>query len=438
VEASILSKCIASDNAFSGTWPEILTASACTARVHANKKKYLETHEKRSNISYLPGFVQKKNTNIEPDQPIFFHVFLKKCIYITFIFKGASMSGRFHIYSICAILSLGSLSAADPSAKTPAQKKIKETTPLLFLQPCPDAFRFSADFLYFLPSVDDTYFAINSPIVGDFLLLGTRSNNDFSFHPGFRVGAEYAFCKSRRDLQAFYTYLHAEQKETISGENLWATVGSTAMATPFQHYLGTASSKLKLLYQRLDFNVSQHIIDSHGFNLYAQPGLEYTYLRLQQSYDFDITGALQGTVYQQSRGWGIGPQFGLGFDANLYNGSSRKTTHAIVVSGLFSSSILTGQARIHELDSNGSGTNDDLRDELTWRMIPALHARAGLAYVLHSSSVGFSLSAGYELDTYIRGLAKMIFPSTADTSNIMTNYYNFDVQGLDVSVAFTF
>jgi hypothetical protein len=313
--------------------------------------------------------------------------------------------------------------------------------PTLYLQPCPDAWRFSADFLYFLPTVDDTYFVINSPIVGTFTLFGTRSNNDFSFNPGFRVGAEYAFCKTRRDIQVFYTYLHAEQMKTISGGNMWATQGSVEFSTPFSDYTGTASSNLKLLYQRLDFNVSQHIIDAHGFNLYVQPGLEYAYLRLQENYGYNADGLFPGTVYHQSRGWGVGPQLGLGFDSNLYSGfirSNCSVTHAVAVSGLFSSSILTGQGQTHELDIREGDTTNDLRDEQTWRTIPALHARAGLSYIVHGSCMGASLYIGYEFNTYIRGLAKMLFPSSASPSNITTNYYNFDVQGLDISCALTF
>jgi hypothetical protein len=381
------------------------------------------------------------------------------CLLKKYILKGASMVHRYQIYSVCALLSMGSLFASDlgleaedikeiaiqncskklPSPKSPQVEELNAIS-LLYLQPCPDAWRFSADFVYFMPTVDDTYFTINSPIVGDFTLLGTRSNGDFGFNPGVRVGAEYAFCQTRRDIQVFYTYLHATQSGTIFGENLWPTVGSAAFSSPFSDYSGSASSKLKLVYQRLDVNLSQHIIDAHGFNLYVQPGFEYAYLRLQRNYRFELPGFL-GTVYQQSRGWGIGPQLGLGFDSNLYQGrlgSKRSIAHAVTVSGLFSSSILTGQGQSREFDVREGDVINDLRDEQTWRVIPVMHARVGLAYLVHGSYVGASLSVGYEFNTYIRGVAKATFPSTASTSNSVTEYYNFDVQGLDISVAFTF
>lgn len=365
------------------------------------------------------------------------------------------MLNRYPIYSVCAILAIGSLSASDFDLALRRQEKFtilnhqknteendsKAAAPMLILQPCPDAWRFSADFLYFMPTVDDTYFAMDSPIPGTFTLKGTRRNNNFGFSPGFRVGAEYAFCETHRDIQVFYTYLHAEEHETIFGENLWPTVGSSSFASAFSEYDGSASSKLKLLYQRLDFNVSQHIIDAHGFNLYVQPGFEYAYLRLQQSYKFVPPDVIPGTVYQQSRGWGIGPQLGLGFDANLCQGSSgsnRSITHAITISSLFSSSLLTGQGKTWELDARVGGTTNDSRDDQAWRVIPAIHARVGLAYLVHGSSAGASLSVGYEFNTYIRGIAKTIFPSSITTSNILTNYYNFDIQGLDVSLAVSF
>jgi hypothetical protein len=369
------------------------------------------------------------------------------------------MLNRYQICSVWAILSMGFLSASDLSVEAQAQAEIAFQNPkkqtkespqkcsdsnkprMLFLQPCPDAWRFSADFLYFMPTVDDTYFVINSPIVGDFTLLGTRSNNNFGFNPGFRVGAEYAFCQTRRDIQVFYSYLHAEQTRTISGDNMWATVGSASFSTPFSDYVGTSSAKLKLLYQRLDFNISQHIIDAHGFNLYVQPGFEYAYLRLQQNYGYNAEDLFPGTVYQQSREWGIGPQLGMGFDSNLYQGSLNakcSIAHAIAVSGLFSSSLLTGQGRTWELDIREGDVTNDLRDKLAWRVIPAMHARVGLAYLVHGSSMGASLDVGYEFNTYIRGLAKAIYSSSPSKSNAVTNYYNFDIQGLDISIAFTF
>jgi hypothetical protein len=358
---------------------------------------------------------------------------------------------RCQIYSICGLIAIGSLCASEVSLGLRNQRKTEEpkcckvetatdATPILFLQPCPDAWRFSADFLYFMPTVDDTYFAINSPIEGDFTLRGPRINDNFGFHPGFRVGAEYAFCQTHRDIQVFYTYLHAEESSAITGDHLWATLGSTSFSTPFTAYTGSASSKLKLLYQRLDFNVSQHLIDAHGFNFYAQPGLEYAYLRLQQRYRFEIPDFL-GTVYQQSRGWGLGPQLGLGFDSNLCQGSlgsACSTTHGLTVSSLFSASLLTGQGRTLEVDIRDGDCTNDVKDKLAWRMIPALHARVGLAYIFHAPCMGASLSVGYEFNTYIRGLAKATYPSTTSTSNAVTNYYNFDVQGLDISIAITF
>ena len=43
----------------------------------------------------------------------------------------------------------------------------------------------------------------------------------------------------------------------------------------------------------------------------------------------------------------------------------------MVFSGLFSSSILTGQGQTKELDIREGDKINDLRDELAWRVIPA-------------------------------------------------------------------
>lgn len=233
------------------------------------------------------------------------------------------MTNRFQILSISTLLSIGSLFASDLGiemtnsaeiAANPTSKKVCDKSqpncktaatrvdPTLILQPCPDTWRFSADFLYLLPTVDDTYFVLTSgPTATN--PVGTRHNNDFGYNPAFRVGAEYAFCDTGRDIQLFYTYLHATEHATVSGTNIWATAGSAAFSNAYDNFDGSASSKLKLLYQRFDMNVSQHALNASGLHFYLQPGLEYAYFRLQEKERYTIPSVAVGTVHKQSRGW---------------------------------------------------------------------------------------------------------------------------------------
>ena len=79
-----------------------------------------------------------------------------------------------------------------------------------------------------------------------------------------------------------------------------------------------------------------------------------------------------------------------------------------------------------------------MEDEHTWRIMPALHARVGLDYLIRGSWVGVSVGVGYEFNSYLRALTRVTFPDDVSDGLCMTNYYNFDMQGLIVSAALAF
>jgi hypothetical protein len=310
---------------------------------------------------------------------------------------------------------------------------------LLPSQSCPNAWRISGDFLYFLPTFDDTYFVLDSGISTTFP-HGKRLNNDFNFKPGFRVGAEYTCCDSHRGLQGSYSYVSASQRRTVSGEHLWATLSRPDVASSFENYLGTASADLSLLYQNAELNYSQQILNSCGLYFYIQPGIEYAYLRLSEINEYVLTATdITGEIDQKSRGWGVGPQIGLGMDYNFYQGSlTCSSTHAITGTSLFSGSILMGRGKTKNQQYLADETLLKVSDEHTWKTIPAFHARLGLNYMIQASCFGVSLGVGYEFNTYVRALARTIFADDVADASCSTNYYNFDLQGLFVSGAVSF
>lgn len=304
--------------------------------------------------------------------------------------------------------------------------------------PCPDHWRISGSFLYLLPTLDDTYFVMDSGITTIFP-NGKRLNNDFGFNPGFQVGAEYACCDTLREVQAFYSHLSASQHRTVTGTHLWATLGCPNLTRNFENYNGTASSNLDLLYHNLELNLSQEVWGCSSLYINVQPGVEYAYLRLEEDYNYNAGVGGVGTIDQKSRTWGVGPKMGVSMDYSLYQGSlTCSSTQAFALTSRFSGSILMGRGKTR--NSQILTTINELRtfDEHTWRTIPALHANVGLSYLVYTSWVGISLTVGYEFNTYVRALAKTVFPDIAADGLCFTNYYNFDIQGLYVTGALSF
>lgn len=294
-----------------------------------------------------------------------------------------------------------------------------------------------ADYLYFKPSVDDTYFVIDSQATSTFP-EGKRVNNDFDFHSGYRVGGTYSFCDCNRELLFSYSHLGFKQDETVTGSFLWGTVGRADFATNFENYSGSAKSELDYLYQRYDLLYSQQIYNCCKLDVNVQFGLEAADLKLNEDYTF-INGATTGLVKQHSKAWGIGPQLGFGLGYDLYEGSECDCLPGTLrLNVLSTGSLLAADSKAKAFSSLTGVTNLNVKDDNTWRVIPALHARVGLDYGFNFSCFDFSLEVGYEFSSYIRGLTRIGFPDDVADGLSYSNYYNFDMQGLYVSGSFRF
>jgi len=339
--------------------------------------------------------------------------------------------------------------------------------------PCPDNWQFSGDFLYLMPTVDDTYYVITQSDGGNpGRPVGTIQNNDFGFAPGYRVGAEYSWCGPQRELQAFYSYLNTDQTSSVSNTanlGLWATTGHADNAANFENYRGTATSKNSLLYQRLDVVFTQQMINTAGVYLFVAPGLELSSLHMDTKNTYVDTGALlQMDVKERSRYEGIGPQMGIEMGYNFYEynaanaqksqkgmpgstnnkSDSGRLMDSFSINAVFSGSLLASRGwesfRSSTLNLAGSANAGlttvtvNTTDATNWRMIPALHARVGLNYSAHWSWGGVALGAGYEFQDYIRGLVRKVYSDDIADGLTENIYYNFDLQGLYVSAAVSF
>lgn len=303
---------------------------------------------------------------------------------------------------------------------------------------CINDFEVKADFLYFKPTFDDTYFVLDSPASIPTAPSGERKNNDIDFKPGFRVGLAATVCGDKK-LEINYSYLRANQHRTVSGSNLWATRGRPDFETLFEDYAGSAESRSRVYYQNVEAYASQRVWSCGGLNVTFLAGSEWAYLHLNENQIY-TRATLIGQVEQKSELWGIGPQLGFALDYDLCTSCGVFSLKTSTTAGLL---VSQSQAR-----GNNSTTTIgeapvttsllDFHDEDTWRVIPAFHIRSSLNYGMDIGCYRTNFEIGYEYNSYFRGLSRTEFIDDVGDAQSITHYYNYDVQGLFVGATVRF
>lgn len=319
-----------------------------------------------------------------------------------------------------------------------------------YSHPCPGGWSLDAEYLFLWPSIDASYFVIQSDTrpVGN-QVIGERKTNDFDFQSGFRVGGVYTLCDCcELELHAYYTRLRAQHERTVSNGFLFATTGSAAFDPTFQGFTGSAHSNEHLLYQRVDAFLEKHLCQCDCYcplDFYFEAGVVWSYIHPKTDLLYQANpiedGLSQGPTRDasttfQSKIYGIGPQIGLEFDYGFCELSPCFCSGKLSLVGFTSGSLLISRADGSSQSFNFSLTSD-VRDEHSWRIIPNFYARIGLNYEACFSCFDASIEVGYELNSYIRAIPLAISTAT-NASRIFTNFYNFNVQGLYVAVNFGF
>lgn len=291
-----------------------------------------------------------------------------------------------------------------------------------------------AELLFLKPTLDDTYFVINS-LTSTAFPNGQRTNNDYDYEPAFRVGAVYAFADTGRSVELSYLRLDTDASETVAGDFLWATVGRADVASAFENYSGTASAHTDALFQRIDVHVTQPW-QFAGMEIGFQFGAEWADFRVGENYAF-ASAIATGTVSSASRSWGIGPEAGLGL--------SWEICHTCGIPGAFtvnagsSIGLLLTETNARASETLTGALQLSVRDQQTSRVLPAIHARVGLGYALAlAERIGLTAGAGYQIDSYPRGLTRMAFVDDVADSLVTTDYYDFDAQGVYASLGVVF
>jgi hypothetical protein len=239
------------------------------------------------------------------------------------------------------------------------------------LHPQPCGFGLQAEFLYWRPNVEGFGFTqFTTPPNDSFTPINTPH-----FRPGFRLEGVYAF-SCLNDIHARFTYFN-------SGSNVREVSGNFGPTT-----LATVRDDLRFKYYAVEVLLGRWLYNCSDFDLELQYGINYSNLRLRETFLITTTGVVD--TRQFSRIWGVGPELALSFRypfpvCFLGQFGIMGDVRGMLLSSKFQRFVI----------STGSITTIQTADPL-WNITPAADLKLGLSWDYPCGCFKPHLEAGYE------------------------------------------
>ena len=200
----------------------------------------------------------------------------------------------------------------------------------------------------------------------------------------------------------------------------------------FENYTGAAYSTIDLKYRRLDVLLAEPV-KWLGADMNFLYGVEYAYLNVDET-DSYTRAAVAGASSSGSKFSGVGPQVGVSLSYRPFAGPIQ-AMNGLSVDAAASASLLLASTKGYIRDKFNGTNIGSVNTDSTTRIIPALHARLGLAYAYGWDHFTATLKAGYEFNTYINGLMRTNNPDDVADGQYLHDFANFDLSGLYVTLA---
>lgn len=251
---------------------------------------------------------------------------------------------------------------------------------LATITPHPCAIGLQGEFLYWKPSVGDTYF-FQTTLTEPHQFL----NASTSFHPAFRLSANFAVDWANV-LEARFTRLSSSDTTIVT------QVGSDFITSLFLD-VGMDSSEIKVTYYAGDFTWKNYQSQNPRFNFSFFEGLHFAWLdSINQITGVAASGSASATI--SSLFWGLGPEIGvdLRWTIPYYLNLS--------VIGNFRGSLLASKISSKFYNLTPSNITNDAIFKDDWQVSPAFDGRIGFDWERNGKYLQTHLEIGYEMAWY--------------------------------------
>lgn len=306
-----------------------------------------------------------------------------------------------------------------------------------------------AEFLYFKPTLDDSFYAITSTpnfFAGNFFPEGKRHNNESDYKPGFRVGLMYDVnCNNYWDLK--FTYLKAGSTDRVSGL-LYDTIGwpgDGAQSPEDSPYAGFARRHDHIQYYAGDATFNRLNFNCCPDNLSFYVGLHYAYIQHKNHFrsagvfrNNGIISPVFNTLKSESAFWGIGPQLGADYHYTLCCSECLSGNVSLFANAR--AALLCSRTKCNfKYNSLRTGpVGVDIHNNDIWRVSPMGNARVGARYNFNCFCLNGSLEAGYEFLWYSKCVDSITGYDVAFPGNSFDKFSNLNLQGPFLALNFCF
>lgn len=308
------------------------------------------------------------------------------------------------------------------------------------IHPNPGKAGFQAEFLYFHPSEEQSFFVIKNPANdrGAFP-VGNRIDNDPTFRPAWRVEGVLALCSCVDEWSVRFTSFNTGLRQHVRGNTLFIVQQDPSISFLETSYNGTAQSDLDFKYYSGDLTFGRMIYDCEKSTLAFLVGLHSAYLTRKEDVLYTGTGPLIFTLNSKnhSRFWGIGPQFGCDFEYIFCCPCLKGTSFVANARGALLVSEIQNKTQFIGAGAFAAGGNDKVKNHSTWHVTPAFDVRAGLSHDWLCSCFIVKIELGYECIWYHHAVDVIKFPSTSKGATFDL-YSNFSLHGPYVALGLGF
>jgi hypothetical protein len=267
-------------------------------------------------------------------------------------------------------------------------------------------------------------------------LKGKFINMDFDFKPAFRVGLGLAFDHDDWDMQAQYTWFHANNKKTAHAPTNGFLTPSLGLVNETVNVdsANSISQKWRLKMDIADLNIGRAYYAGKSLTMRPSFGARAAFIRQHERVAKTDATQTESNV-QKSHSWGVGTVTGI--ESNWLLGDGFRLFGNGSADLLFTRyTKLSTKTRLSSLPD----FEQNIRQRTVNTMRTHLDLAAGIGYGTYfdCNNWYFDLSAGYEFQVFFDQNMFRQYGTPDSASNSFAPNGNLYLQGLTVKAALDF